>query len=372
MLTSRDYLKVIENLLNANTEGKQFKLYADIGNYTEALRSAIRVTNGVANSSNDVVEYTNGIISLTPSELIPIKNLSMSTTVVDVEFAICIDREPAVLDDEGNVIAYPEVEKVRAIWDKMAQATNGVTTTLVDADNKSYESTLTFTLANTGLVSMLSSDTGEVLPISATVTFTTVENGVSSNNAKIKINGEELFVNEAVVTRTRIADQIQHINEESVKTVILQNGLGIDFSANLLDTDFGDLYLNDLMYGDSQVLLVEANINSKSGVYLMTFGNDTATLTAGLNIGANVSLVEVDWLAIERAGWQIVNANVVAGGEITISDYDPITHTNVPFPVGTKIIWDKKTLETTTEVKTSLKHTYNKDYNGKVYIKRGA
>lgn len=366
MLTGTEYKKAIENLLNNNTYGINFKLFNDIGKYVSTLREEVCGNYGAV-SSNNLISYVNGIFDLTPSELVPIANISMSTTTANIEFAVNIDKLKKEVDNDGTIIDYPFVRQIRNIWDTMAQTYTGQTISLIDSDNKNYTVILSFTLASVGIVSMLSDDTGEVLPISASVTFTVIENGVSSNNCKIYINGEQVYFNQAVYTRQRALDQVQYVNVGVNKSFATQNGIGIDLTCPLLNSSLGNTIAQDILNGgQNYIYAVCVQLGSNSQTYIMITGTTQATLQAGINVGVNLGLVEcANYMrpTNDTDGWQVLGAGGEAGETYIL---------NRTLPAKTTIMWGDTTFTILEEETTNPTHVYNETRSYTIYIKEGS
>lgn len=365
MLTSKEYREAIQNILNSNTQGINFKLFSDIGNYVKTLRETVYNNYGAV-SSNNLVSYVNGIFDLTPSQLVPIANISMSTTTANIEFAVDIDKLKKEVEDDGNVLDYPFVQKVRNIWDTIAQTYTGQTISLIDSDNNNYTVILSFTLASVGIVTMLSDDTGEVLPIGASVTFTVIQNGVSSNDCKIYINGEQVYFNQAVYTRQRTLDQVQYLNVGVNKSFSTQNGLGIDITCPLLSSSLGNYIAEDILNGgQNNIYAICVELGNSTNTYIMTTGTTQATLQAGINVGINLGFVECANYMLptnDTAGWSVSAINSSGGVSSTLTG---------TFNANSTIMWGDGSFDILQEQTTNPTHTYTNAGTYTVYVKDG-
>ena len=365
MLTINDYIQIITDLLNSNSQGVKFKIFNDVGDYMVSLR------NG-----NSVDNVVNGIISLSPSTLVPIVNVPMSIITASIEFAINIDIDnPAETDMNGIYAQYPIINKVRDIWDTMAQLNTGLAISKQDSDNNTYSITLGFTLLTDGLLSMNTSDTGEILPMSATVTFTVIDGGVASNSCTLIVNGEQVPFSEMAITRAKMQDTAQYLNPASTssstivpypstKSYTLQNGISIDLTTPLLDKSIDNAMLNELIVGDNnRAYAVVLSIGTLQNAFIMTTGNLTGTLSAGSNVGMNLSFLEINphYIVDNQDNWRVYQG--------TGNTYIEISG---DFEAGTTIFWGDNSYTYLTSYSSLLTHNYTSNFSGNIYVKLGA
>lgn len=357
MLQTNDLMEALEKGLNnyAKSSNVEFKFFDTIGDYIDAQRGKTRAT------INDITYYVQGVFSLAPSQLIPVKNLNIASMQALLEIEVDIDKLPAELEEQTlDIIDYPQVRLVRNILDGYAQAKNGTPELIKDSNGKTYSVVPTFSLSNAGLVTIGSSNTGEVLPINISVTYTVVENGLNTNDITILIDNEEIFFDECTITRTRVADTLQTDNNKSTKTAILQNGLGIDLRSPVLTTVLGDKILADLFEGDNnKALCVIVKTLYYSYCYMMTMGNTIATLQIAQNIGANISLVEVvPALAIYDSHW--TSETVVISSPNTKQTYTDL-------PANACVFWGDNSSTVCTGA-TDTDHYYKEAGRYTVYV----
>lgn len=357
MLQTNDLMLALQKGLNdyAKDYNVDFKFFDTIGDYIDAQRGKTRAT------INDVTFLVQGVFSLAPSQLIPVKNLNIANLQAMLEIELDIDKLPEELDEQTlDVIDYPQVRLVRNILDGYAQSQNGLPIIIKDSAGKSYSVVPTYSLNNAGLVTMNSSNTGEVLPITFSVVYTVVENGLNTNDITILIDNEEVFFDECSITRTRVADTLQFSDAIATKTTILQNGLGIDLRSPILTTKLGDRLLIDLFDGGNNtahcVIIKTPDITR---CFLMTFGNLSATLQIAQNLGANISLVEVvPDLAIYNSDW--TTEQVIISTPNTQKTYTDL-------PANACVFWGDGTSTVCTGA-TDTTHIYPKTGTYYVYV----
>lgn len=293
MLMTENFMHSIETQLNSGQSQVVFKLFDNVGNMISAYRKG-----------NDIVQSVQGIFSLAPSELTPIKNLNIAIVTARLELAVNIDTLPPEVMDTGEIVDYPLVRLVRDIWDSFAEANNGTPIVMTDNNKKTYSVTPSYSLMSNGSVEILSSDTGEVMSLATTMSFTVVENGVNSNDISVFINGEDIMYAQATITRNRTADSSVYVDKEkgsaespasnSTKTVVQQNGIGIDLNIPLLDSAVGEQISDDILSGgNNKAYAVVIKFKTKTRGYVMTTGSNVIGLVPAENLACRVSLVEV-------------------------------------------------------------------------------
>lgn len=360
MLLTENFMKSIQEQLNGGQSQVVFKFYDNVGNMLSAYRKG-----------NDVVQYVQGIFSLAPSELTPIKNLNIAIVTARLELAVDIDTLPPEVTDDGEIIEYSLVRLVRGIWDSFAEANNGIPIPLTDNSGKSYSVTPSYSLMGNGSVELLSSDTGEVMSLATTMSFTVVENGINSNDISVYINGEDIMYAQATITRNRTADSSVYAQEYGgiyqspyyeTKSIIQQNGIGIDLNIPLLYSQVGNEIRNDILKGGNNkayAVVIQGSNTQESCAYIMTTGSNMLGLIPAENITARISFVEV-------------SVNTAVFNDNWTRDYftDAGTYTKTgDFVKGTTIIWGEDCSgQVLTEDATEISHTYTTEGSHTVYI----
>lgn len=358
MLMTENFMHSIETQLNNAQNSVVFKLFDNVANMVSAYRKG-----------NNIVQSVQGIFSLAPSNLTPIKNLNIAVVTARLELAVNIDTLPPEVTDDGEIVDYPLVRLVRDIWDGFAEANNGTPITLTDNDGKSYSVTPSYSLMSNGSVEILTSETGEVMSLATTMSFTVVENGINTNDISVYINGEDIMFGQAVITRNRVADSSVYADNntstnivDSSKSVIQQNGIGIDLNIPLLYSAVGKQIARDIMFGGNNTAYAVV-INDKrgyiNGAYIMTTGSNTLGMIPAENVSARVSLVEVaPFIATFDSKWI----------QLSYSGTGTYTKT-IDLPAGATIVWGENyDGEVLTEAVTSISHTYTTSGKHQIYI----
>ena len=259
-----------------------FRLFLDAGE-----RESVRLNEYETRSAAELNSQVFGTLYLDPSNRAPIKGLTVLTIRATVEVLCELRRVPT--DPSGE---FPELERLRSVLDTFAASFNGQTFAEV-LDGKTFNITPNFSPAVVGDVMEVVSNFGEVLPLFLSVTFTAVEGGVSSNDVTIYIDGYPVYYESAVLTRSKMVDQYTYSTNAPLTANTVQHGFGVDFIAPLLTGALGDALMREILGGsfnEAHAVIIERG--ETINTYLCIFGNSSANLQPGKNVGATVSLVE--------------------------------------------------------------------------------
>ena len=296
MLGIEDFAKQVQDRLNTIASGYEgaipFKIYTNLGDYVQAYRVI-----------NEIEQYQFGIMRVLPSEIVPVKGLSVQNLVIQVEFGVEIDKSE--LDDNGN---YLQVVYTQQILNNYAQSTTGTTETIEGLDGKNYTVAYSINPCTVGSVTMTSSDKGEVLPVQITIDVSAVENGVNLNDIDVFIDGEAVYPLNIQATRKRIPNENSFSDKTSTSVGILQNGFGLDMIVPALYNELGETILDDIYDGKDNVArcvnfkfnkwityytytisgLTKVNYERHSVLY--SYNRETGYLNFNVVIGTNKSI----------------------------------------------------------------------------------
>lgn len=286
-----------------------FRLFLDAGE-----RESVRLNEYETRSAAELNSQVFGTLYLDPSNRAPIKGLTVLTIRATLEVLCELRRVPT--DPSGE---FPELERLRSVLDTFAASNNGQTFA-EELDGKTFNITPNFSPAVVGDVMEVVSNFGEVLPLFLSVTFTAVEGGVSSNDVTIYIDGYPVYYESAVLTRSKMVDQYTYHERAPLNANTVQHGFGVDFIAPLLTGALGDALMREILGGSFNeahaVSIERETIERETGerkkvinTYLCIFGNSSANLQPGKNVGATVSLVEgnMDLFSFYPTIWYVVN-----------------------------------------------------------------
>lgn len=314
----------LQTKLNAINSNAQFKIYADIGEFKHSYRATEKVNRPLQNNDTVAVDYPtnifeypiNGILEVLGTDIIPIRGLQIAT--MSTQLNLVLDTELLGKDENGN---YIEVEQVRSILDGYVLSNQGVPTQVVQ-NNVEYEVVTTFGGITVGIASQLS-PIGEVLPISLSVIYTFVENGVSSNSIKLLLNGLEIPSNNVSIARVRTSETNPYNTKLVTNTVVLANGISFNIVLPLLRNDLGDYLYNDIMVGEQNSAQVFSVIKGeRQDNYLTIFGDASANLENGKNVGLTINLVEGQADLLNYGDNWTTQTNTVADNQTVILDIE--------------------------------------------------
>ena len=345
MITLSELKAVIENGLNAIST-KEFKLFADVGEYQKAYKP---------DDSNTVTRYINGILeALAPSRL-PIKNLQVITQTFRISFVL--DMALLEKDEDGE---YLEVKQVRALLEKYIVANNGKPYYLEDAEKVSFEVTPSFSGITVGTASLMS-PIGNVLPMYLDFSCVFVEGGTNTNTVDFIVNGENMFYQDYSITRTRTAETNMIANEPSSKTLAQANGISLQLKMPLLNTTQSKAIESDVWSGSQNQAVCVERIRHIAGehettienAYIMIYGNNAENGSIGQNIGQVVDFVEGKQQQLKYGNkWSNTSFTAVTGTMSTTQELP--THTS-----NIVVFWGDGTTNRYGKTDTTATHTYS-------------
>ena len=260
------------------------KLFADYGEFERSYRE-----------HNEVIVPTCGIFKMQPMTVTPLQGLFLASATGMVEIAAEVDR----------------VAQIRALIDELAATCNGETVTMEDEDGKTYLVTFSYSTAYVGAERTAPNNTGKMIPVSMTVYCSIIQNGVSSCDVQLELDGEPIFFTEFIASHQRVADSYA-TDEGTTKAAILQGGRSFDFVSPLLSSTLGAAYRKAIFGNEgNKAHCFTVTIDGQFYGYIGAFGNTSASTQAPQNVGCNISILEGDpetlifddrWSAVEMLG----------------------------------------------------------------------
>lgn len=165
MIALTTFAETIESALNANSQGINFRIFADAGQYEKAFKDR-----------TEKKRYTNGLIRMNSSAIVPVQGMEIATQQVSLE--LCAPLYDAEKDEE-IVAAH------RAILDAVFSQ---FTVQPIAENGKTYSVSTTYSLANTGEVAVRP-------PIGTSITFNVgieyayIQDGLNSYNCVYELDG---------------------------------------------------------------------------------------------------------------------------------------------------------------------------------------
>lgn len=282
-------LEYITNGLTAAAEAEgdylaNFRIFADAGE-----RESVRTNDFETRPQAEIDGTVYGTVYIDPSNRAPIKGLSVLTIRATLELLCEIRREPTT--GEGY---YPELERLQRVVESFASSQNGQSFEHVDGGT-AYTIVPNFSPAVVGDVQEVVSNFGEVLPIFVSIVFTAVEQGVNSNDVTIYVDGYPVYYESAVLTRSKMVDQYTYSQGKPIESNVVQHGFGVDFVSPLLSNALGEKFTREILAGSfnagHSVFVATPSIKKS---YFCVFGNSSANLQPGKNVGVTLSFVEAN------------------------------------------------------------------------------
>jgi uncharacterized repeat protein (TIGR02543 family) len=266
-----DIAKKFEYILNSNTLGKTFRIFSDSGELAKR--------NGRKN------EYRNGlleVVSRTTSNISGLEFISSS-----VNLTLYANEDARGKNSDGNSI---EIIELRQILGDFLEYYN-FKTFAEEFGGKTYSTTYvigeTTTLPKGSLGYI-----NDCVPLITNIGLTFFENGVNSNEWIIEIDGEEVGYTNAVISRTKTAENMPLAESKSTKSVMQTNGFGIDLVVPQISSNLGNAIEDELLTGKEYAHMVYIKGKNTEQTYICVFGNLQASLIKNANVGFNVPLVE--------------------------------------------------------------------------------
>ena len=280
MIALSTLTKQIQNGLNA-IGNKEFAIFTDVGEFRGAYRGE---------NSNNITRYINGIMEAMSPTRLPMKNLQVITQSFRISFVLDV----ALLEKDKNG-EFIEVQQVREVLEQYIKLNNGIPYYLTDNENNQFEITPTFSGITVGTTQQLS-PLGETLPLYLDFSCVFVQGGTNTNTVEFIVNGENMFFQNYSITRTRTAETNMIANEKSSKTLTQANGISLNLTMPLIDTNQSKEIEDDVYNGtQNQAICVEryrANAKNPYNCYIMIYGNNSETGAIGQNVGQTVDFVE--------------------------------------------------------------------------------
>lgn len=309
---------LVQGYLNANELSKKFLVFADEGDMKKAVCKG-----------NYKEEYTHCVIETISDNVVPFENLEFQTINTRLMLFVDLISGGKVLETELNREQSRNLIQVKSCVDAFLLAVNGKSTYIED-DGKIYNLTITMSKPTNGQKMSLG-EIVEGLPIYCSVQFTIFQNGLNSNDCKIKVNGESLGYTQLVKTKNCTANQ-SNLGNEGARAYILAGGKSFDAVVPLLSSgvtqEFVEFMLGDSLNTAFDVELEYPNIKKH---LICVLGKVQETDARGTNVALNISLLQ----GVE----DILNYD----DRWTIIETDAKEYTIATLQLGDVVYWGDKT-----------------------------
>lgn len=218
MIDTLNLAQAIADGLNALTDRFNFIVSLNEGKYRSTSLPCGRSEN---------LQKINGILLLNQGDILPLKGLNNYYL-------------PAAL---SLLVPKTCLQEVFAIVRQYVQENVGTAVNFGD-----YTAIVGFDMPSAGVLSPVGGASWSV-PIHTNVYFNLFKNGISSNSAKISVDGEEMIYYNLNVTRTREGSRNNITNSEEMKTQIERQQLSFAFTIPYHDTPVIKKLMKDAFQG---------------------------------------------------------------------------------------------------------------------------
>lgn len=267
----------IENGLNAlstlNSLGIVFRIHSDAGDYAKALKTR-----------TEKQRYTNGLLQVVSSSIVPVQNLVVATQSARLEVAVQLPNP----ETDTAIIA-----KHREVLDTYFKTTT--LQMLTDKDGKTYSVSSAYSLATTGGVDNLS-PLGTNLTFVVMIDYAMVQNGLNSSEFSITLDGATVQYTSLTIDRTAVMDSAPYSNTNgSGRNVAVSTALtfNLEIPATTTENDGNTALCSFLLDGDMQTVhTLTVDIGGVSRSYSVVFAQDNISLRGFQNAGYTVKFIE--------------------------------------------------------------------------------
>ncbi len=295
MIKSNWFANFIQEKLNDNNIGVKFMVFADAG----TLKEYAKIGNYKENLTNCVAE----ILS---SQIIPIKNISFNVFNTQTMIVVDLDALGTETITDADGVKRKQSKRLIEVQEAIYQFINAYNGTTINQviDGKTYAITLGLTMPTDG-ERMSIGAINEGLALYLPITFTIFENGVNSQDFKIKIDGEDIYFLNGVITRLKVTEQNPYYYSKASKASLPSNAISIDFSAPQITSELCEKIENEIWNGKDYAYCVELSRNGKVEPYICACIKEQQNISGTTNIGLNLSFVEVveDLVEYEENKW---------------------------------------------------------------------
>lgn len=285
MIALETFAAQIEQGLNAVGEkyNIKFAVFSDAGTYKKALKSREKKE-----------KYTNGLLTVSSSSIIPTQELIIATQNATLEFAVAL---PNPKTDEEIIAAHRAVldeyfkrYEVQAIEqpDKDASGNAVITTYSVGA---------VYSLASTGAVA-IRDGIGTSITFNVYIEYGYIENGLNSNDCEFTLDGYALPFTNVKITKSpqAQADAYSDSNGRGTsKNLSFARSFDFVLPAQSGKTGIGAIINSELLNNDLNklhTLSVKMGKDAEVKTYSVVFGETTASLEGIDNVGNTIALIE--------------------------------------------------------------------------------
>lgn len=298
MIELKKLAERLESQLNDGLTGDiSYKLFTDTGTFKKAYRER-----------NSVITYINGIYSNVSSDISNVYDGangflvgSMTNEVVlvipckdDDEDVYAVIHSPNEPQPEPKLVEIGNntfIAQIRKRLDDIAAKTLYFTET--DSENKSYDVSVAFQLADTGIREQLP-ELGDCFTFSMQAFYNIIESGDNSRKWKIYIDDMPLPYSSMSLQRQTTNETTVYANKgRSTSTLIVADTFSCGIEIPSLLMEFNSIVKDFLLNGSNGYAHVAKFVAGDTTVYkLVVLSENTATASGVLNVGLKLQLNE--------------------------------------------------------------------------------
>lgn len=325
MLSIKDIAELLVKQFNAYAErneyGKELAIYDNFATAAYDYR--------IVNSDEIVTAKQYGIIRNQSSQIGTVGGLQ--TVSGNMTIDILVD-----ITEEGNDGQFPEVDALVDLINGFAMQYVGKYINAV-ADGSNYAVLPLISAATVGFYQEDSSNWGAYVPVSFSLAFTALQNGMSSSAIGIEIDGCRIYCDTLVLTRVKTSSSDVKSSENSGVTRVADDSttFEVEFTAPFQrDNKVCEELLDETLDGRSNAphlveIIREQNDLSKKYIacFMMSIAKAQTTVSSGALVGINANLLELDGdtaeddesLPFHNPRWHGVTVTAVDGvGSFTV------------------------------------------------------
>lgn len=275
MIALKTLGNLIETGLNgvAADSGIHYTIHTDAGEYKKAKKTR---------KGNQ--RYTNCLLRVVSSSVVPVQNLTVATQAVQLEVAVQL-FDPNTDQEIINLH--------RGILDEYFRASS--VQALTDEGGKEYTVSSQYSLANTGNVDQAGT-LGSYLTFTVSVNYALIQNGLNSYDFKVSIDGVELGYSTVTITRVPSMDTGNYSDTNgAAKNIASATALNFDIKLPATTTEnaanaavFGFLFDGSM----NTVHTLTLEMGNERHEYAVIFGQTSLALDGLQNAGQSFALIE--------------------------------------------------------------------------------
>lgn len=277
MIPIEKLVKDLNDALNGilADESRVFDIIPDGGEYA-----------GYRRKRNEIIEYIDGVATITDSGITPISGIEVVTQTLSVVIAVKLDQRNGVKDD---YIFLPVRNAIATFAGKTYKEP------YTDDGGKTYSVAFSATQPYAGELA-IRPEIGRSIVYTFNVFYSFVQNGVNSKDIELTFESEIVPFEELTIVRVPVQDGGAFSGTNgAAKNITTQTALELNFSTPALMGNEISVALADfLLTGEEKAfdVTIKTPYSETAAEYRMSFGQTSVTARGTENCGFVTSLVE--------------------------------------------------------------------------------